>query len=57
MITPKVSRKRFTQNAKRLKRKGHITGAQARDQLARGFGYADFAEMNKHMMVMGEWKS
>lgn len=57
MNPPKVSRKRFNETAKKVKRKEHITGAQARDQLARGYGYADFADMNKHMMVMGEWKS
>lgn len=57
MAHPNVSRKRFNENAKKIKRKEHITAAEARDQLARGFGYTDFAEMNLHMMKMGEWKS
>lgn len=57
MICPKVSRKRFNENAKKVKRKQFITGAEARDQLARGYGYNDFKEMNLHMMKMGEWKS
>lgn len=56
MICPQVSRKRFNENAKKVKRKEHITGAEARDQLARGYGYTDFSEMNLHMMKMGHWK-
>lgn len=52
-----VSRKKVNEVAKRIKRKQHITASQARDQVAQGYGYKDFAEMNKHLMVMGEWKS
>ncbi|ATN93272.1 hypothetical protein [Marinobacter phage PS6] len=51
-----VSRKKFNDQAKRLKRKQFITGAEARDQLAREQGYTDFAAMEKALRVTGEWK-
>lgn len=50
------SRKRFSEAAKKVKRKQYLTGAEARDLLARGYGFTDFKEMNLEMMKLGEWK-
>ena len=56
MICPKISRKRFNENAKKVKRKQFITGAEARDRLAKDYGYTDFAAMERDMIQRGEWK-
>jgi len=56
VICPKISRKRFNENAKKVKRKQFITGAEARDRLAKDYGYTDFAAMERDMIQRGEWK-
>lgn len=51
-----LSRKRFNQSAKRLKRKQFITADAARNYMARQHGYPDFATMEKTMVEKGDWK-
>ncbi len=50
------SRKKFNEEAKRLKRKQFLTGAEARDRLAVKEGYTDFSAMEKALKITGEWK-
>lgn len=51
-----VSRKKFNEAAKRLKRKQFLTAAEARDELARKEGYRNFAWLEHDMIQRGDWK-
>lgn len=52
-----VSRKKFNEEAKRMKRKLFVTAAEARDRLAANrYGYATFAELEQAMTDQGKWK-
>jgi len=50
------SRKKFNEEAKRLKRKQFLTASDARDKWARHHGYTDFAAMEQFMIERGDWK-
>lgn len=56
MSHPNVSRKKFNEAAKRLKRKQFLTAAEARDKLAGLHGYTNFAAMERTMITRGDWK-
>lgn len=52
-----VSRKKFNEEAKRIKRKLFITAAEARDRLAsQRYGYSTFVELEQAMTDQGKWK-
>lgn len=51
-----LSRKRFNESAKRLKRKQFLTADGARNEMARQHGYPNFAAMEKAMIEKGDWK-
>ena len=41
----KISQKKFNDEAKKLKRKLHLTAPEARDELARKYGYQNYADV------------
>lgn len=52
-----VSRKKYNEEAKRIKRKQFITASEARDRLAQQkYGYPSFQALESAMTEKGEWK-
>jgi len=51
-----VSRKKFNEAAKRLKRKQFLTAAEARNVMAREYGHRDFTDMEQKLIERGDWK-
>lgn len=51
----KISRKKFIEEARKLKRKKFLTGSEARNRLAKEYGFRDFATMEERMRSEKEW--
>lgn len=51
-----MSRKKFNDEAKRIKRKFFLTAQEARNRLAQKMGYANFSAMESVMVEQKQWK-
>jgi len=50
------SKKEFMEQAKRFKRRNYLSGSEARNRLARSYGFQDYGDMERQLVDEGKWR-
>jgi hypothetical protein len=54
--TTMITKKEFLEQSKRIKRRNYLAGSEARNRLAKKYGFDSYGAMEQQMVSEGKWR-
>lgn len=51
-----ITKKEFLEQTKRIKRRNYLAGSEARNRLAKKYGFDSYGAMEQQMVSEGKWR-